>query len=299
MRSSNKNPHYNNWHIILEDFRQHTMAYYTTSTNITIFRDEFTNPILHDDEWCTMLWRYYCTWYAAITTFIMEILRSIWAIEFANIIRDATTKLHDVDINFFVGSILIYGCILVLVWRIAGVCVRFVVGLLGSIVTTNDTTESKESTGNTNDPIKSMEADEPSTSSSMGTLLSSSSSSTATPPPLVSEPTGPHTAIEQLRDIRSLLGELQSKMTELESSIVEESSTSSANSTTNNDDSTTDDSTTDDSASNEQPNENNEQIEREPPNMAQAKANAYLWQQNQVAKMKRQNCQHRQQKKGY
>ena len=33
--------------------------------------------------------------------------------------------------------------------------------------------------------------------------------------------------------------------------------------------------------------------------MAQAKANAYLWQQNQVAKMKRQNRQRRQQKKGY
>ena len=81
-------------------------------------------------------------------------------------------------------------------------------------------------------------------------------------------------------------------MKELESSIAEESSTSFANSTT-------DDSTTDDSASNEQPNENNEQIEREPPNMAQAKAKAYLWQQNQVAKMKRQNRQRRQQKKGY
>ena len=93
-------------------------------------------------------------------------------------------------------------------------------------------------------------------------------------------------------------------MIELESSIAEESSTSSfANSTT------TDDSTTDDSASNERPtvfadrgyeaDENNEQIEREPPNMAQAKANAYLWQQNQVAKMKRQNRQRRQQNKGY
>ena len=105
-------------------------------------------------------------------------------------------------------------------------------------------------------------------------------------------------------------------MKELESLLAEESSTSSANNTTN-DDNTTDDSTTDDNASNERPtvfadrgysrhyndreetNENNERIEREPPNMAQAKANAYLWQQNQVAKIKRQNRQRRQQKKGY
>ena len=58
-------------------------------------------------------------------------------------------------------------------------------------------------------------------------------------------------------------------------------------------DSTTDDSITDDSSSNEEADENNERIEREPPTMAQAKANARLWQQNQVAKMKRQNRQRR------
>ena len=33
--------------------------------------------------------------------------------------------------------------------------------------------------------------------------------------------------------------------------------------------------------------------------MAQAKANARLWQRNQVAKMKRQRRQHRQQTEGY
>ena len=91
----------------MEDIGQHTMAYYTT--NITIFRDEFTNPILHDDEWYMMLWQYYCKCCTTITSFIMEALRSIWAIEFANITRDATTKLHDFDVNMFFASILIYG----------------------------------------------------------------------------------------------------------------------------------------------------------------------------------------------
>ena len=76
--------------------------------------------------------------------------------------------------------------------------------------------------------------------------------------------------------------------------MAEESSMSSTNSTT-------DESTTDDSASNERPtvcadrgySRRNERIEHEPPTMAQAKANALLWQQNQVAKMKRQNRQRR------
>ena len=253
------------------------------TTNITIFCDEFTNPILHDEEWCMMLWRYYCKCCTAITTFIMKSLRSIWTIEFATIIRDATTKLRDFDVNMIFASILIYGSILVLVWNF----VRFIAGLLASIATTKDMTENKESTGNmdatenTKDPIEIKGADEPllpslpteavSTPIPPSTLLSSSSS-TATPPTLVSEPTGPHTVIKQLRDIRSFLEELESKVKELESSISEESSTFSANSTT--DDSTTDDSTTDDSAS-----QNYEQIERDlsKAQRAQDKANARKW----------------------
>ena len=115
------------------------MAYYTT--NITIFRDEFTNPILHDDEWYMMLWRYYCTCCATITTFVMEALRSIWTIEFATIIRrEATTKLRDFDVNMFFASILIYGSILVLVW----IFLHFIVGLL------KDATKNKDTTENTN-----------------------------------------------------------------------------------------------------------------------------------------------------
>ena len=87
-------------------------------------------------------------------------------------------------------------------------------------------------------------------------------------------------------------------MTELESCLTgEEFSMSSTNSTT-------DDSTTDDSASNERPtvcadrgySRRNERIEHEPPTMAQAKANALLWQQRQLANI---NRQRRQQKKGY
>ena len=59
-------------------------------------------------------------------------------------------------------------------------------------------------------------------------------------------------------------------------------------------------STTDDSASNEETNEDNERIDkREPPTMAQAKASARLWQRNQVAKMKRQSRQRREEKRGY
>ena len=283
------------------------------TTNITIFRDEFTNPILHDDEWYMMLWGYYCKCCVTITTFVMEALRSIWTIEFATIIRDATTKLRDFDVNMIFASILIYGSILVLVWNF----VRFIAGLLASIATTKDMTENKESTGNmdatenTKDPIEIKGADEPllpslpteavSTPIPPSTLLSSSSS-TATPPTLVSEPTGPHTVIKQLRDIRSLLKEVESKVKELESSFAEENSTT--------EDSTTDDSTTDDSASNDRPTvfadrgyEADESKERndeqEPPTMAQAKANALLWQRNQVAKMKRQSRQRRQEKRGY
>ena len=102
-------------------------------TKITILGHEF-----HDDDWGMMLWHYYRMCCTTITTFIVEILRSMWTIEFAAIIRDASTTLHAIDI--FVGSILIYGSILVLVW-IAGVFVRSIVGLFGSIATTKDTTE--------------------------------------------------------------------------------------------------------------------------------------------------------------
>ena len=246
------------------------MANYTTT--LTIFRNEFTNPILHDDEWYMMLWGYYCTWCTTIAAFIMDTFRRIWSIEFATIFRDATTKLHDVDFNFLLGEILIYGSILVLVW-IAGVFV------LGS-------TDNKDATENTKDPIENTEGDEPSlpflptgvvsTATPPSTVLSSSSSSTATPPTLVSEPTGPHTAIEQLRDIRSLLKEVESKVKELESSITEESSTFSANSTT-------DDSTTDESASNEEQHQNYERIERNlsKAQKAQDKANARKWSDRQ------------------
>ena len=277
-------------------------------TNITIYRDEFTtNPILHDEEWCMMLWRYCCTCCATVTSFIMKSLRSIWTIEFATIIRDTTTKLRGFDVNMFFASILIYGGSIVVLVCIAGVFMYLIMGLWGLIATTKDTTdgtkdpiENKDATKNTKDPTENTEAGEP----LLPSLPTGAVSTDTAPPPLVSEPTGPHTAIEQLRDnIQSLLGELESKMTELESSIVEESSTSSfANSTT-------DDSTTDDSASNEEADENNERIEREPPTKAQAKANALLWQQRQLANINRQrrqqrqlanhNRQLRQQKKGY
>ena len=275
-------------------------------TNITIFRNEFTNPILHDDEWYMMLWGYYCTWCTTITAFIMEALRSIWAIEFANITRDATTKLHDFDVNMLFASTLIYGNIIfLLVW-----IVRFIVGLLKDATKNKDTTEdTKDPIENTKDPI---ENEDPIKNTEADNLPTGAVSVDTAPPALVPEPTGPHTTIKQLRDIRSLLAKLESKVNELESLLAEESSsTSSAN---NNDDSTTDDSTTDDSASNERPtvfadrgyndreeaDESNERNdEREPPTMAQAKANALLWQRNQVAKMKRQSRQRRQEKKGY
>ena len=273
-------------------------------TKITILGHEF-----HDDDWSMMFCHYYYMCCATITTFIMDTLHSIWSIEFSKIIRDATNKLHDVDIDifvgsvdFFVGSMLIYGCI--------SVFVRFIVGLLGSIATVNkDQTESKkDATKNTMDSIESTEADE--IGPSLPSLPTGAVSTDTAPPTLVPEPTGPHTTIKQLRDIRSLLAKLESKVNELESLLAGESSTSSAN---NNDDSTTDDSTTDDSASNERPtvfadrgydreeaDESNERNdEQEPPTMAQAKANALLWQRNQVAKMKRQSRQRREEKRGY
>ena len=257
------------------------------TTNIAIFRDEFTNPILHDDEWCTMLWRYYCMFCAIITTLIAKCLRSIWSIEVAAIIFDARTKLQDVNFDILLGYILIYGGIIVgLVWIAV-----FIAGLWGS-TKTKDATENtnKDPTENTNkDPIENTEGDEP----SLPSLPTGAVSTDTAPPPLVSEPKGPRTTIKQLRDIQSLLAELESKVKELESSIAEESLTSSANSTT-------DDSTTDDSTSNEETDEHNERIDdREPPTMAQAKANARLWQRNQVAKMKRQRRQQRQETEGY
>ena len=239
------------------------------TTNIAIFRDELTNPILHDDdEWCTMLWRYYCMFCAIITTFIAKGLRSIWSIEFSAIIFDARTKLQDVNFDILLGYILIYGGIIVgLVWIAV-----FIAGLWGS-------TKTKDATENTNkDPIENTEGDEP----SLPSLPTGAVSTDTAPPPLISEPKSPRTTIKQLRDIQSLLAKLESKVKELESSIAEESLTSSANSTT-------DDSTTDDSTSNEEADEHNERIDdQEPPSMAQAKANARLLQQNQVAKMKRQ-----------
>ena len=217
-------------------------------TKITILGHEF-----HDDDWSMMLWHYYRICCATITSFIVETLRSMWTIEFSAIIRNAPTALHAID--FFVGFILIYGCILVLLW-IAGVFLRFILGLFGSIAPTKDTTENKDATKSKDlsetkdstkakDPIHDKIED-----------LTPSSSTTATPPLLVPEPTDPHDIIKQLRDIRLLLKELKSKVKELESSFAEESLTSSVNSTIANsttDDSTTDDSTTDDSASNERP----------------------------------------------
>lgn len=238
-------------------------------TKITILGHEF-----HDDDWSMMLWHYYYMCCATITTFIMDTLRSIWSIEFSTIIRDATNKLHDVDIDifvasidFFVGSMLIYGCI--------SVFVRFIVGLLGSIATVNkDQTENKkDATKSTMDPTENTEVDEP----MLPSLPTVAVSTDTAPPPLVSEPIGPHTTIEQLRDIRSLLGELESKVKELGSSFAEESPTSSTDSTT--DDSTIEESTTDESASNEEQNQNYERIERDlsKAQRAQDKANARKW----------------------
>ena len=170
-----------------------------------------------------------------------------------------------------------------------------------------DTTESKESTGNmdatknTKDLIENKDTTESkdpihdeteglTPSSSIGVVNTAtppsnlpSSASTATPPLLVPDkPTGLHTAIEQWHDIKSLRMELETKMREFELCLnFEESS---------------DDSITDDSASNEEADENNERNERVPPTMAQAKAKALLWQQRQLANM---NRQRRYQKKGY
>ena len=236
-------------------------------TKITILGHEF-----HDDDWSMMFCHYYYMCCATITTFIMDTLRSIWSIEFSTIIRDTTNKLHDVDIDifvgsvdFFVGSMLIYGCI--------SVFVRFIVGLLGSIATVNkDTTESKDTN---KDPIENTEGDEPSLPS-----LPTGAVTTDTAPPLVSEAKGPRTAIKQLRDIRSFLEELESKVKELESSIAEENSTTEDSTT---DESTTDDSTTDESASNEEQHQNYERIERDlsKAQKAQDKANARKWSDRQ------------------
>ena len=155
-------------------------------TNITIFRNEFTNPILHDDEWYMMLWGYYCTWCTTITAFIMEALRSIWAIEFANITRDATTKLHDFDVNMLFASTLIYGNIIfLLVW-----IVRFIVGLLKDATKNKDTTEdTKDPIENTKDPI---ENEDPIKNTEADNLPTGAVSVDTAPPALVPEPTGPH-----------------------------------------------------------------------------------------------------------
>ena len=213
----------------------------------------------------------------------MDTLRSIWSIEFATIIRDATTTLHDFDVNMFFASTLIYGNIFFwLVW-----IVRFIVGLLkdatknkdttentnGPIVATKDTTESKDATENTKDPIENEDATEiedPINNTEADDLPSGAVSIASSPPPLVPEPTGPRTAIKQLRNIRSLLKEVESKVKELESSIAEENST-------------TEDSTTDESASNEEQHQNYERIERDlsKAQKAQDKANARKWSDRQ------------------
>ena len=257
-------------------------------TKITILGHEF-----HDDDWSMMFWHYYRMCCTTITSFIVETLRSMWTIEFVAIIRDATTTLHAINIfvgyiDIFVGTFLIYGCILVFV--------RFVMGLLGSIATVNkdqtehkkDATKNKDATENTKDPIENTEANEPSLTS-----LPTDAVSTATAPPsLVSEQKGLNNIIEQWHAMLSLLKEFETKMREFELCLkFEEFSLST--------DSITDDSTTDDSTLNEETNETNDQIEREPPTMAQAKANARAWQRNQVAKIKRQRRQQRQQTEGY
>ena len=98
---------------------------------------------------CMMLWRYYCKCCATITSFIMDTLRSIWSIEFATIIRDATTELHDdFDVDMFFAYILIYGSIIFgLVWIAV-----FIAGLRS--------TKTKDATENTNkDPIKNTNKD--------------------------------------------------------------------------------------------------------------------------------------------
>ena len=114
--------------------------------NITIFDDELNN-----DELSMILWHYYCMYCATVTvtTFIME--RLIWTIEFATIIRDATTKLNDdFDVDMFFAFILIYGSIIFgLVWIAV-----FVTGLLGSIATTKDTTKNYEDPTKNKNPIK-------------------------------------------------------------------------------------------------------------------------------------------------
>ena len=243
------------------------------TTKITILGHEF-----HDDDWSMVLWHYYRICCTTITSFIVETLHSMWTIEFAAIIRDAPTALHAID--FFVGFTLIYGCILVVLW-IAGVFLRFILGLFGSIAPTKDTTENKDATKSKDLPETkdSTKAKDPIHDEIKD--LTPSSSTTATPPLLVPEPTDPHDVIiKQLRDI-------QLSLKELESSFAEESLTSSVNSTIANstiansttDDSTTDDSTTDDSASNEEQNENYERIERDlaKAQKAKAKANARKW----------------------
>ena len=245
------------------------------TTKITILGHEF-----HDDDWSMVLWHYYRICCTTITSFIVETLHSMWTIEFAAIIRDAPTALHAID--FFVGFTLIYGCILVVLW-IAGVFLRFILGLFGSIAPTKDTTENKDATKSKDLPETkdSTKAKDPIHDEIKD--LTPSSSTTATPPLLVPEPTDPHDVIiKQLRDIQLSLKEFESKVKELESSFAEESLTSSVNSTIANsttDDSTTDDSTTDDSASNEEQNENYERIERDlaKAQKAKAKANARKW----------------------
>ena len=78
-------------------------------------------------------------------------------------------------------------------YLIAGVFVRFIMGLLGSIATAKDTTENtnKDPIENKN-PIENTEADEPSLSS----LPTGAVSTDTAPPPLVSEPKGPRTPIK-------------------------------------------------------------------------------------------------------
>ena len=98
----------------------------------------------------------------------------MWTIEFAAIIRDAPTALHAID--FLVGFILIYGCILVLLW-IAGVFLRFILGTEKKDPIENTEADEPSTASNTKDPIEKTEADEPSLPS-----LSTGAVSTTTPP---------------------------------------------------------------------------------------------------------------------
>ena len=138
---------------------------------------------------------YYCMCYATIATFVIS-WKAFVVFRLLNLPPSLAMQqtnyimLTLIDaIVFFFGSILIYcGGILVLVW-IARVFVCFiVVGLLGLIATENkDVTKNKDAVYNEIEPLTSS--------------LPTGVVRTTTPPPLVPEPTGLHTVIEQWCDI--------------------------------------------------------------------------------------------------